>query len=146
MNISSIPLHENLLIFRTFPSWKMFQMVINFYGGRIIEFLFIRMRHFLYELLKAIQLLYVHRIISETKNIRHPSNIFESKLPSIIVVPSEKNIICIVKRILCNNSLCYINLYYWLEKNTNSFSFAKNEKEKKHIQSAKYSRKLNFLI
>ena len=70
-------------------------MVINFYGGRIIEFLFIRMRHFLYELLKAIQLLYVHRI-SETKNIRHPSNIFESKLTSIIVVPSEKkhNLYC----------------------------------------------------
>ena len=46
---------------RTFLSWKMFQMVVNFYGGRIIEF-FIRIRHFLYELLKVILLLYIHNI------------------------------------------------------------------------------------
>ena len=79
----------------------MFQMVVNFYGGRIIEF-FIRIRHFLYELLKVILLLYIHNIgiadrhIPGTKNIRHLSNIFDSRLSSIIVVPSEKkhNLYC----------------------------------------------------
>ena len=86
----------------------MFQMVVNFYGGRIIEF-FIRIRHFLYELLKVILLLYIHNIgvaprkrfrfdchIPGTKNISHPSNIFESRVNSIIVVSSEKkhNLYC----------------------------------------------------
>ena len=80
----------------------MFQMVINFYGGRIIEF-FYQNQAFLYALLKVIQLLYDHDIcmasrchIPGTKNISHPSNIFESRVSSIIVVPSEKkhNLYC----------------------------------------------------
>ena len=125
----------------------MFRMVANFHERCIFEvffqnqafsFLFVNINHWkwFYH--------YVFMINFSCSSIVRPFILLQQKLYDILQIflnyrivllslfRQKKNIICIVKRILCNNSLCYINLYYWLEKNTNSFSFAKNEKEKTH--------------